>query len=88
MQYLTFFAIYFIIWWLTLFAMLPIGMRTQSEDNDVVNGTVKSAPARFRAFRVFLLTSVVAGLVFGCWYWLTQVMGIGPDSIPRIVPAF
>ena len=42
------FAVYFIVWWLTLFAVLPIGLRTQAEDNEVVLGTVPSAPARFR----------------------------------------
>ena len=38
------FAVYFIVWWLTLFAVLPIGLRTQAEDNEVVLGTVPSAP--------------------------------------------
>lgn len=47
------FAVYFIIWWMTLFAVLPIGLRTQADDNDVVLGTVPSAPTRFRAAFVF-----------------------------------
>ena len=88
MQALTYFAIYFIIWWMTLFAMLPIGLKTQAENNDVVNGTVRSAPARFRAARVFLLTTIVSALVFAGWYVATQVFGIGPDSLPKIVPDF
>ena len=57
------FAIYFIIWWLTLFIVLPIGLRTQAEENEVVPGTVESAPARFRALRVFLLTTVLAAII-------------------------
>jgi len=32
-------AIYFIIWWTVLFAVLPIGVRTQAEDGAVVPGT-------------------------------------------------
>ena len=28
-------AVYFILWWLTLFTMLPIGLRTQGEEEDV-----------------------------------------------------
>ena len=55
--------IYFIIWWLTLFLVLPIGLRTQAEENDVVPGSVESAPARFRALRVSLLTSVIAAVI-------------------------
>ncbi len=48
MEYVSAFAVYFIIWWITLFAVLPIGMRTQAEENVVVPGSVESAPARFR----------------------------------------
>lgn len=28
-------AIYFIIWWTALFALLPFGLRTQAEENEV-----------------------------------------------------
>ncbi|HLP68793.1 MAG TPA: DUF1467 family protein, partial [Rhizobium sp.] len=48
MTFVSAFAVYFIIWWITLFAVLPIGMRTQDEEKDVVPGSVGSAPARFR----------------------------------------
>lgn len=37
-------ALYFIVWWLTLFAMLPIGVRSQHEDGDVIEGTDPGAP--------------------------------------------
>ena len=40
MQLFSIFAVYFIVWWITLFAILPIGLRTQSEDDHVVPGTV------------------------------------------------
>ena len=32
-------AIYFIIWWVVLFAVLPWGVRSQEEGGDVVSGT-------------------------------------------------
>ena len=88
MQGLTYFAIYFIIWWLTLFAMLPIGLRTQAEDDDVAIGTVRSAPSKFKAIRVFLMTTIVSLLLFAGWYVVTQVFGFGPDSLPRFFPNF
>ena len=34
MSILSFFAVYFVIWWITLFAVLPIGMRTQAEADE------------------------------------------------------
>jgi predicted secreted protein len=82
------FAIYFIIWWLTLFAVLPIGLRTQAEEKDVVPGSVESAPARFRAGRIFLLTTVVAAVIHLAWYVISVRLGYGIDSIPQFAPKF
>ncbi|WEZ83777.1 DUF1467 family protein [Rhizobium sp. 32-5/1] len=82
------FAIYFIIWWLTLFAVLPIGMRTQAEEKEVVPGSVESAPARFRAGRIFLLTTVLAAVIHLAWYVVSVRLGYGIDSIPQFAPKF
>jgi len=61
-------AIYVVIWWTVLFAILPIGVRTQGEDGAIVPGTPESAPTRPRLIRVVLLTTIVSALVFGaCW---------------------
>ena len=38
-------AIYFITWWIVLFAVLPWGVRSQSEAGDVVPGSDPGAPA-------------------------------------------
>ncbi|MBB4185259.1 DUF1467 family protein [Sinorhizobium terangae] len=81
-------AIYFIIWWLTLFAVLPLGVRTQAEENDVVPGSVESAPARFRALRVVLLTTAIAAAIHLGWYFVSVKLGYGIDSIPRFAPKF
>lgn len=79
-------AIYFIIWWITLFALLPVGLRTQDEDNDVTLGTVASAPARSHVRRAFLRTTIVATVIFAAYYYVTQHSGLSFDDIPRIVP--
>lgn len=57
-------AIYFVIWWTVLFAVLPFGMRTQGEDGSVVPGTPESAPANPRLVRIFAINSLVAALIF------------------------
>ena len=88
MQWFSMFAVYFIIWWLTLFAVLPFGLRTQDEENDVVPGTVHSAPARFRARRVILATTIVSALIYGAWHILSAQLGLGIDSLPQFVPDF
>ena len=61
-------AIYVVIWWTVLFAILPIGVRTQGEDGTIVPGTPASAPTQPRLMRVVLLTTLVSSLVFvGLW---------------------
>jgi predicted secreted protein len=79
-------AVYFVIWWLVLFAVLPIGLRTQDEDQNVVPGTVASAPTRFRAARIFLVTTVVSGLIYAAWYIAGAYFDIGFNNLPIIVP--
>ena len=41
------FAIYFIIWWVVLFTVLPFSARSQAEEGDVTLGTTHSALSQF-----------------------------------------
>jgi predicted secreted protein len=61
-------AVYFIIWWTVLFAVLPIGVRTQGEDGVVVPGTPESAPTRFRMLRVVVITTITSGALFAAMW--------------------
>jgi Predicted secreted protein len=88
MQFMSAFAVYFIIWWITLFAILPIGLRTQADENEIVPGSVESAPARFRGGRVILLTTLVSGMIYGSWLVASTYFGISLDSLPKILPDF
>ena len=65
-------AVYFVIWWTVLFAVLPIGVRTQAEDGAVVPGTPESAPAAPRLLRVVVLTTVISALVFAALWALIR----------------
>ncbi|HRN88180.1 DUF1467 family protein [Hyphomicrobium sp.] len=62
-------ALYFVIWWLTLFTVLPFGVRTQGEAGKVVAGTPESAPATPRILRTLLINTVVAAVVFA-FVWM------------------
>ena len=61
-------AIYVVIWWTVLFAILPIGVRTQGEDGTIVPGTPESAPVRPRFFLIIGLTTLVSAAVFALIY--------------------
>lgn len=76
-------AVYFIIWWTTLFAVLPFGVKTQEEAGEVVPGTPESAPAKFRLLWVLGLNTVVAAVAF-FFVWLMITRGWVPlDLILR-----
>ena len=68
-------AIYVVLWWTVLFAVLPIGVRTQSEDGVVVPGTPESAPTAPRLIRVVLLTTLISGLLFAA-VWAAVRYGV------------
>ncbi len=81
-------ALYAMIWWIVLFAVLPFGVRTQAEAGEVVPGTPESAPAQPRLGRVFLATTVIAAIVFALvWGTITyDWLGLYPHAPSTPVP--
>ncbi|TCD14455.1 DUF1467 family protein [Oricola cellulosilytica] len=88
MNLISAFAIFFIIWWVVLFTTLPLGVRSQVEDDDVTLGTEHGAPTRPALLRKMLLTTAISLVLFGLFYLVTVTLGYGVDDIPRIVPRF
>jgi predicted secreted protein len=80
------FAIYFIIWWISLFAVLSFGVKTQEESGAVVPGTPSSAPQGGHMRRVFVINTLVATLVFALFYYVFAVRGWNFDQLPQIIP--
>jgi len=61
-------AIFFLIWWVVLFAVLPWGVRSQHEGGEVVPGTDPGAPAMPRLGRKLIWTTLVAAVIFAGFY--------------------
>src|SRR3954470_1332798 len=61
----TAFAIYFVIWWITLFLTLPFGVRSQHEDGEGVAGTDPGAPIVARMGRKLIWTTVISAAIYG-----------------------
>lgn len=57
-------AIYFIIWWVVLFAVLPWGVRSQEEQGVVAPGTDPGAPVLAGVWMKLLWTTIAAGVIF------------------------
>jgi predicted secreted protein len=57
-------AIYVVIWWLTLFAVLPFGVRSQRESGKVHEGTDPGAPAAHLMGRKIIVTTLISGAIW------------------------
>jgi len=57
-------ATYFIIWWVLLFAILPFGVQSQHELDDIVPGTEPGAPARPRLLIKLTANTIIAALLW------------------------
>jgi predicted secreted protein len=68
MSLATSFAIYFIIWWVVLFAVLPWGVRSQHEGGEIAPGSDPGAPTIPGLKRKLIWTTIVAALVFALWH--------------------
>lgn len=76
-------AIYFIVWWLTLFAVLPWGIRSQHEsEQGVVPGTEPGAPVRTGLLIKMGVTTVIAAGVWLFIFWLQVANPIAYEDIP------
>jgi predicted secreted protein len=60
----TAFAIYFVIWWITLFLTLPFGIRSQHEDGGGAAGTDPGAPVASRMGRRLVWTTALSAAIF------------------------
>jgi predicted secreted protein len=56
----TAFAIFFLIWWVVLFTVLPWGIKSQHESEDMAPGTDPGAPSTARIGWKLLWTTVIA----------------------------
>ena len=74
-------AIYFIIWWMVLFAVLPFGVRSQQESGDVTPGSDPGAPVLPQLARKLVWTTVVAGIVFALGYVVYAYRLIALDDL-------
>lgn len=61
-------AIFFVIWWLCLFLVLPFGVKSQHETDAITPGTDAGAPVTPHLLRRAIATTVLAAIVFAGVY--------------------
>ena len=78
-------AIYFIIWWVCLFVVLPFGVKNAHEAGEAVEqGNEHGAPVRPMLWRKVLATTVLSAIVFALIWGQVTYRWIGFDDIPGV----
>jgi len=76
-------AVYFIIWWLVLFTVLPWGSHSAHElGEDVPEGHAPSAPVHPAIAKKFVVTTIISAICFAVFYFVVTNDLIGLDDIP------
>jgi predicted secreted protein len=57
-------AIYFVLWWVTLFLTLPFGVRSQHEVGGGAPGTDPGAPIASRMGAKLIWTTLISAVIF------------------------
>ncbi len=68
MRWYSMVAIYFIMWFLCLFLVLPFHARGDGREVAKVRGEADGAPPSVRPWRVILQTSLLTAALFGLYY--------------------
>ena len=77
-------AIFFLIWWVVLFAVLPFGVRSQHEHGEIAPGTDPGAPAIPHLRRKLLWTTAVSILIFAACYVVYVKQLVTLDGLLRL----
>jgi predicted secreted protein len=78
-------AIYFIIWWTVLFAVLPWGVRSQGESGEVAPGTDPGAPTVPALGRKIAWTTLVSAALFGVLYFVYVTRLVTLDDLGALL---
>jgi predicted secreted protein len=66
-------AIYFVVWWIVLFAILPLGVRNAHEAGEtILEGNEPGAPVEHQMGKKALITTMVSAIVFAMIYFALQ----------------
>lgn len=87
MRLTTIAAIYFLFWMMSLFLVLPFGVKTAEELGvDKVPGQVESAPANFNGWRIVLRTTLLSAVLFGLFYLNYSYGWVTTETLLSFVP--
>ena len=84
MSAITSLAIFFIIWWVVLFTVLPWGIRSQVESGDVVPGSDPGAPAVPKLKSKLVWTTLVSLVMFAAFEVVYRYKLVSLDDLASL----
>ncbi|MEL7197210.1 MAG: DUF1467 family protein [Pseudomonadota bacterium] len=82
MQWTSILAIYFLIWVMSAFVMLPFGVRTADEAGaEKVPGQADSAPVNFRPGKIVVRATIIATILTSAFVLNFEFGWITPDDL-------
>lgn len=75
-------GVYFICWWMVLFAILPFGVRVPEDGEERPLGTADSAPVQPYLLRKFAATTVISAILFAIVYAVVTWRLVSFDWLP------
>ena len=78
-------AIYFIVWWVVLFAVLPFGVRSQHEEGGGVEGTDPGAPVAHGMLRKLVLTTIISAVLYGAGLAANRAGVLNVENLSRLM---
>lgn len=86
MQATSIVAIYFLLWFFSLFLVLPFRLRNPKREDRIVPGQADSAPPQFSMARTAFWTTVVSAALLAI-FWANYVEGwVTPDMLDVFTP--
>ena len=82
----TLFAIYFIVWWVTLFLTLPFGVRSQHEEGGGAPGTDPGAPVASQMGRKLIWTTIVSAVIFALGMLAYNSGFLSIENLSKLIP--
>jgi len=76
------FGVYFICWWLVLFALLPLGAHAPGEGEEITPGNADSAPVTPHILRKFVAATLISAVLFAIVYAVIAYRLIPLDLFP------
>jgi predicted secreted protein len=78
-------AIFFLIWWVVLFAVLPWGIKSQHEGDEIAPGTDPGAPSKARIGWKLLWTTMIAAAIYTLCYGVYAKHWVTVDGPAKVL---